>query len=102
WFGDGFEVPYVAFPVPARAPDPCLETPGDVDCAVRDPLARAVAFPDVPACQDARDDDGDGAADAADPDCASLFGAAEDDDGVAAVECANGVDDDGDGLVDVA
>ncbi len=45
-------------------------------------------------CGNGVDDDGDGATDCADPDCAAECGGAE--------ECGNGVDDDGDGATDCA
>lgn len=53
----------------------------------------------IPACRNGRDDDGDGAVDAADPGCAE----AEDRDEVDPAEppaCSNGLDDDGDGAID--
>jgi len=46
-------------------------------------------------CSNGVDDDGDGAIDCADPDCAS-------DPACLAEDCANGVDDDGDGAIDCA
>ena len=58
-------------------------------------------FTTLPSCSDGFDDDGDGSADADDPQC---FGPSDNENGDIAVDdassCINGVDDNGDGLVD--
>ncbi len=50
-------------------------------------------------CSDCQDNDGDGWADAMDPDCAD-GGTAEDDSAYGSTTCNDGIDNDGDGLID--
>ncbi len=59
------------------------------------PEVLPAAFAGAAACDNGVDDDGDGVADAADPDCLGGDARAE-----ALPACANGVDDDGDGVQD--